>query len=421
MKSAFYIFIILIASFSLYSQQSTTGKERPATVSKGVVNKESRSQVVLDDIPVYLWWRGCGPTALGMVIGYYDNIGYSNLLGGSAFVQNDTINNAIADSMHYEDYSKPLDFYPNVFTDKSEFGGAHSSDCMADFMHTSWSSDGNSFGWSWSNRIDNAFKDYIWMNDSDYYLNTSYEYFSFFSWIEYKNEIDNNRPVILLVDSDGDAYTDHFVIAFGYDDADHTYAIYDSWDTDIHWYEWREMSDEYSWGIFGFNILEINFSVSVTSNNTSYGDVSGSGNYNIGELAEVQAIAQSGYDFVNWTEDGIPISTDANFSFVVNENRSFVANFEDPNTVFSSNQMRDIRLYPIPTRGKIIIKTNTFARQGISIYNMMGQKIDQRYPTEISQGTMQLDLKGIHPGVYYLLWRTQKSKLFSERIIIEEP
>ena len=31
--------------------------------------------------------------------------------------------------------------------------GAHTSDSVADFMHTSWSADGNYYGWSWSNYI----------------------------------------------------------------------------------------------------------------------------------------------------------------------------------------------------------------------------------------------------------------------------
>lgn len=70
----------------------------------------------------------------------------------------------------------------------------------------------------------------------------------------------------MLVDSDGNGNTDHFVTGIGYDESNSTYAIYDTWDNNIHWYQWRGMSSSYSWGIYGFNILEIDCILTIPEN-----------------------------------------------------------------------------------------------------------------------------------------------------------
>ena len=259
------------------SQQSITGKYRPDNISLGITGSITRTQIVINDVPSYLWQHGCGPTALGMVIGYYDIRGFSDLIEGDASTQNTIVNNAIANSEHYDDYAQPIDYYPDLFTDLSEIGGAHISNCVADFMETSWSSEENRYGWSWGDMIGTAFTNYVLMCNSDYFATTTDVWFSESSWETYKNEINNERPVVLLVDSDGDGYTDHFVTGIGFDESNSTYAIYDTWDNDIHWYQWRQISNSYGWGIYGFSILEIdcnltapeNISISVASDSVS--------------------------------------------------------------------------------------------------------------------------------------------------------
>ena len=36
--------------------------------------------VTISDVPSYKWYHGCGPTAAGMIIGYWDAHGYDNLI-----------------------------------------------------------------------------------------------------------------------------------------------------------------------------------------------------------------------------------------------------------------------------------------------------------------------------------------------------
>ena len=257
MKKYILILLFVLILFQVNAQQSTTGQYPNKNIKKGITNNFSKTQVIINNIPTYIWHRGCGPTALGMLIGYYDMLGYTDLISGDASTQTVEVNNAIATQEHYDDYSLPIDYYPDLYDDKSTLGGAHTSNCIADFMETSWSSKNNRYGWSYSNKIDNAFNSYINMQNSDYETFTQYEYFGSYSWDYYKFEIDNNRPVILLVDTDGNGNTDHFVTGIGYDEENLRYAIYDTWDSEIHWFDWRGLADGNDWGIYGFNILRI--------------------------------------------------------------------------------------------------------------------------------------------------------------------
>jgi hypothetical protein len=59
----------------------------------------------------------------------------------------------------------------------------------------------------------------------------------------------------------------------------------------------------------------------------SGGHATGSGTYKEGSTATVKAASRIGYVFVNWTENGIPVSSSATYSFVVSGDRALLANF----------------------------------------------------------------------------------------------
>ncbi len=75
------------------------------------------------------------------------------------------------------------------------------------------------------------------------------------------------------------------------------------------------------------NFSLVSYTVSTSSLPSGGGTTSGGGSYNYGESATVTATPSTGYQFVNWTVGGSPVSTSASYTFTVTANRSLVANF----------------------------------------------------------------------------------------------
>jgi len=69
------------------------------------------------------------------------------------------------------------------------------------------------------------------------------------------------------------------------------------------------------------------FTVTTAVNPANSGTTTGSGTYTYGQNCTITATANTGYDFVNWTENGIQVSTNSSYSFPVTSNHNFVANF----------------------------------------------------------------------------------------------
>jgi hypothetical protein len=212
-------------------------------------------QIVIQNVPAYIGYHGCGPTAAAIVLGYYDGQGFPDLVEGDASTQTSDVNMMISSQENWNDYCLPLDFSPGpILTDKSEIPPAHSNNCVADFMKTSQSRYDNYYGWSWFSDIGTALEGYVnWAAPQYEISTTSFRYTgssSGLTWNKFCAEINANRPVILLVDTQGDNSADHFVTAIGYDDSQN-YACYNVQDNNIHWYDFSKLAYGNPMGIYG--------------------------------------------------------------------------------------------------------------------------------------------------------------------------
>ena len=70
-----------------------------------------------------------------------------------------------------------------------------------------------------------------------------------------------------------------------------------------------------------------NFYIAATPNPSNAGTVTGSGTYAYGTECTVHAAANNGFGFVEWTEGGTQVSTEADYTFVVEGGRNLVAHF----------------------------------------------------------------------------------------------
>ena len=70
------------------------------------------------------------------------------------------------------------------------------------------------------------------------------------------------------------------------------------------------------------------YAITATANPTIGGTIDGADLYYQGETCTLTATANEGYAFVNWTEGGVEVSTDATITFDIDAARDLVANFE---------------------------------------------------------------------------------------------
>ena len=74
--------------------------------------------------------------------------------------------------------------------------------------------------------------------------------------------------------------------------------------------------------------LPVNYhEIALSADPTESGAVSGGGAHEEGQPCTVTATPATGYDFINWTENGAVVSTEASYTFTVTSDRNLVAHF----------------------------------------------------------------------------------------------
>ena len=74
---------------------------------------------------------------------------------------------------------------------------------------------------------------------------------------------------------------------------------------------------------------ETEYTITASAAPEEGGTIEGAGTYEEGETCTLTATANEGYTFVNWTEGGDEVSTEASYGFEVTGDRTLVANFEE--------------------------------------------------------------------------------------------
>ena len=215
----------------------------------------------------YEWWYGCSPTSAGMMMGYYDRNGYAGLTyenlvpGGTAesTTYPPTANwdalakSAIASQEHVDDFWTG---YGNSGDDPLGSRRTNPDDfnCLADFMGTSQdspgaNSDGSTSFWFYGNGTpytaansiagghiydDGMLGIGLYVEDVGYSYGSlytqltdndgfGYGFSGGFTFEDFKNEIDNDRIVMIHV-------MGHSMVGYAYDDSQgNVMSVYDTW------------------------------------------------------------------------------------------------------------------------------------------------------------------------------------------------
>lgn len=218
-----------------------------AVVICGMVATSQADVITIPDVPSYIWYNGCGPTALGMIIGYWEAHGYENLIAGS---NSWTTNNAgvkmmIASPGHIAQYAPTPDC--NLVP--------HADNCVADFSWTSrdWTGHTTPFGWSAFGMQPQGLLGYAAFKGYTCFDSWTETYYDDPFWAAYIDEILAERPVELLIDSNQDGTPDHFVTGIGFDNSTSTlkYGCYNTWDQIVHWYDVGFCLPSKNYGVYG--------------------------------------------------------------------------------------------------------------------------------------------------------------------------
>lgn len=204
------------------------------------------TKVILDHVPSYDWYHGCGPTAAGSIIGYWDLHGYDGLFAASGWEsvrQTANVKDEISSPLHNAKYDTTPD--NAALADPSDTS-------IADFFHTSEGALG--FGWSYLSYADDAFEGYAASKGYSFHAQNHTAFGNGFNWQNLVSEINAGRPPMFLVDRDGNGVTDHFVPVVGYDDRGSDgqwygfYTTYHEAET-LTWQEFKPMAKDVAWGV----------------------------------------------------------------------------------------------------------------------------------------------------------------------------
>lgn len=126
------------------------------------------------------------------------------------------------------------------------------------------------------------------------------------------------------------------------------------------------------------------------------GTIYGDGTYSGGIICHLIAVPNNNYSFLNWTENGVVVSSDSDYSFVVTGNRTLTANFIFFDSI-DEDAAEEIEIHPNPTKDIVYIKGERWER--IEIVNTMGQLLMSQ---EQASDYVELNLNSMSSGIYIL-------------------
>ncbi len=232
---------------------------------------------MLSYVPAFDWSFGCSATSAAMAAGYYDNNGYPDMYTGPANWGFMPMNNSIWGTVVINDETRaqcPLSATRNTVDGRTTRGHVDDywisygdtnpdpyiangwiehthAECTGDFMGTNQSALGSSDGsTTFYYYVDGSPYSGTEGNDGcfglkQFYLSRGYDVEAYYSQFiygwegntlgftfdQYKQEIDNGRPVLIQV-------AGHTMLGYGYDDAGTLVYLHDTWDYSSHTMMW---------------------------------------------------------------------------------------------------------------------------------------------------------------------------------------
>jgi hypothetical protein len=264
------------------------------------VGSLTAGDVLLEGVPTSTWTNGCSATSAGMIFGYYDRHGYTNMYSGPAnggvapltdlgnscsLIATKNGFDGRTTNGHVDDYWKSyMSKGPDPWEGRPNPTEHAWGDCTADYLGTNqwkWDFQGNDGvkdfnvdGGTALFTLDDATKLYDYVPDasagtprtelthglrlfaesrgykvlSNYTQLTDNRVAGGFSFADYMKEIDQKRPVMIQVQG-------HSMVGVGYNATDNKVFLHDTWDNNLHSMSW---GGSYSgMGMFAVTALQL--------------------------------------------------------------------------------------------------------------------------------------------------------------------
>jgi dienelactone hydrolase len=156
------------------------------------------------------------------------------------------------------------------------------------------------------------------------------------------------------------------------------------------------------------------YTISASANPSAGGSVSGTGTYAEDASCTLTATPNSGYEFINWTESGSEVSTNASYTFTVTSNRTLVANFSEIVNVNIAIYADEISVYPNPASENINIENLPKEAGKIQIISINGQVVFETIAND------NINISSVSAGNYLInILDNSRNIIYTERINIK--
>lgn len=152
------------------------------------------------------------------------------------------------------------------------------------------------------------------------------------------------------------------------------------------------------------------------------GTVTGSGYYKANTEVSIVAVPNQDFKFVGWMLDGIIISTQPLFGYILPSHKSLTAVFQENTTSLdesSSETLPLVRVYPNPATDELNIDLLTVPEQvrSVSLVNILGQTLRTDRLNGSGQRKCTFYIKDLAPGLYGVVIDYGSRRIVAKAII----
>jgi hypothetical protein len=133
------------------------------------------------------------------------------------------------------------------------------------------------------------------------------------------------------------------------------------------------------------------------------GTVSGAGTYDHYTDITVEAVPAEDFNFVHWEDqDGIVVSNQAQFSFMIPEYVELTAFFQHITSTADLGLPAGVSIYPNPAQDQLWIEfENTGQEEAVvTLYTIDGREVARKALQQQGPIKLSFNLEGLQPGVY---------------------